>query len=174
MPVKLRLQRHGKKGIPFYHIVVADSRAPRDGKFIEKVGIYNPNTNPATIEINMDKALTWLHQGAQPTDTVRAILSYKGLLYKKHLQTGVKKGVLTQEAADAAFEAWQNQKQAKISDKTTRVMDAKTKSSMDRKASEQKVSEARAQAAAKKAQAAAEASSAEPAAEPAAEAPAEG
>jgi small subunit ribosomal protein S16 len=98
MATKIRLQRFGKKGKPFYHVVVADSRAPRDGKFIERIGSYNPNTNPATVEINFEKALDWVNKGAQPTDTCRAILSYKGILYKKHLEGGVKKGALTAEA----------------------------------------------------------------------------
>src|SRR5690606_18729585 len=117
MATKIRLQRHGKKGKPFYHVVVADSRAPRDGKFIERIGSYNPNTNPATIDLNFDKALDWLNQGAQPTDTTRAILSYKGVLYKKHLQGGVKKGAFDQETADARFEEWLKGKDAKIQGK---------------------------------------------------------
>ncbi|MBK8444805.1 MAG: 30S ribosomal protein S16 [Sphingobacteriales bacterium] len=103
MPVKLRLQRHGRKRKPFYHIVAADARSPRDGAFIERVGYYNPNTQPATIELDVDAALRWLQNGAQPTDTVQAILSYTGVLYKKHLQRGVSKGALTQEQADANF-----------------------------------------------------------------------
>ena len=114
MATKIRLQRFGKKGKPFYHLVVADSRAPRDGKFIERIGSYNPNTNPATIDLNFDKALSWVNQGAQPTDTCRAILSYKGVLYKKHLEGGVKKGALTQEQADAKFAAWLTSKDAQI------------------------------------------------------------
>ena len=101
MPVKIRLQRHGKKASAYYHIVIADGRAPRDGKFIEKLGTYNPNTNPATIDLNFDGAVKWLQNGAQPTDTCKAILSYKGVLYKHHLNKGVVKGALTQEAADA-------------------------------------------------------------------------
>ena len=105
MPTKIRLQRFGKKGQPFYHVVVADSRAPRDGKFIEKIGTYNPRTIPATIDLNLDRALYWLGTGAQPTETTRAILSYKGVLYKNHLLGGVKKGALTQEQADAKFSA---------------------------------------------------------------------
>jgi len=117
MAVKIRLQRHGKKGKPFYHVVVADSRAPRDGKFIERIGSYNPNTNPATIDLNFDKALDWLNKGAQPTDTTRAILSYKGVLYKKHLQGGVKKGAFDEAAADAKFEEWLGAKEAKIQGK---------------------------------------------------------
>jgi len=114
MPAKIRLQRHGKKGSGYFHIVVADGRAPRDGKLIERIGTYNPNTNPATIDINSDKALTWLQNGAQPTDTCRAILSYKGILYRQHLQGGVAKGALTQEAADQKFEKWLGEKQEKI------------------------------------------------------------
>jgi len=117
MAVKIRLQRHGKKGKPFYHVVVADSRAPRDGKFIERIGSYNPNTNPATIDLNFDKALDWLSKGAQPTDTTRAILSYKGVLYKKHLLGGVKKGAFDEATADAKFEAWLSEKEAKIQGK---------------------------------------------------------
>lgn len=125
MATKIRLQRHGKKGRPFYYIVVADSRAPRDGRFIERLGSYNPNTNPATIDINFDKAVTWVDNGAQPTDTCRAILSYKGVLYKKHLQGGVKKGALTQEQADAKFTAWLEQKEGKITGKKADLSSAK-------------------------------------------------
>ncbi|GGI29008.1 30S ribosomal protein S16 [Pedobacter mendelii] len=118
MATKIRLQRFGKKGKPFFHIVVADSRSPRDGKFIERLGSYNPNTNPATIEINFEKTLAWVNQGAEPTDTARAILSYKGVLYKKHLEGGIKKGALTQEQADEKFTAWLESKAGKISGKT--------------------------------------------------------
>jgi small subunit ribosomal protein S16 len=114
MAVKIRLARHGKKGYPYYHIVVANSRSPRDGRFIEKIGIYNPNTNPATIELKSDRALYWLGVGAMPTDTCRLILSYKGILLKKHLLGGVKKGALTQEDADAKFNAWIAEKEAKV------------------------------------------------------------
>jgi len=117
MATKIRLQRFGKKGKPFYHVVVADARAPRDGKFIERLGSYNPNTNPATIEINFDKALDWVNKGAQPTDTCRAILSYKGVLYKKHLEGGVKKGALTPEQAEAKFAQWLQGKEGKIEGK---------------------------------------------------------
>ena len=106
MAVKIRLARHGKKGYAFYHIVAADSRAPRDGKFIEKLGTYNPNTNPATIDLNFEKALGWLLKGAQPTDTCRAILSYKGVMYKKHLLGGVAKGAFTEAEAEARFNKW--------------------------------------------------------------------
>jgi len=125
MAVKIRLQRHGKKGRPFYHVVVADSRSPRDGKFIERIGSYNPNTNPATIDLNFDKALDWLDKGAQPTDTTRAILSYKGVLYKKHLLGGVKKGAFDEAAADAKFEEWLKAKEAKIQGKEENVAQSK-------------------------------------------------
>ncbi|MCY1518210.1 30S ribosomal protein S16 [compost metagenome] len=117
MATKIRLQRFGKKGKPFFHVVVADSRAPRDGKFIERLGSYNPNTNPATIEINFERTLEWVNNGAQPTDTARAILSYKGVLYKKHLEGGVKKGALTAEQAEAKFTAWLDAKTGKIEGK---------------------------------------------------------
>ncbi len=117
MPVKLRLQRHGKKGKPFFWIVAADARSKRDGKFLDKLGIYNPNTNPATIELDVDGAVKWLENGAQPTDTARAILSYKGALLKKHLAGGVKKGALTEEEAEKKFEAWLEEKEAKINAK---------------------------------------------------------
>ncbi|GGW89089.1 MULTISPECIES: 30S ribosomal protein S16 [Salegentibacter] len=117
MPVKLRLQRHGKKGKPFFWIVAADARSKRDGKFLDKLGIYNPNTNPATIELDVDGAVKWLENGAQPTDTARAILSYKGVLLKKHLAGGVKKGALTEEEAEKKFEAWLEEKEAKIAAK---------------------------------------------------------
>lgn len=114
MAVKLRLQRKGRKGAPFYHIVVADARSPRDGRFIEKIGTYNPLTVPATIELNRDLAYDWLTKGAQPTDTVRAILRFKGVLLKKHLARGVKKGAMTPEQADAKLAQWIEQKEAKI------------------------------------------------------------
>jgi small subunit ribosomal protein S16 len=114
MPVKIRLQRHGKKGKPFFWIVAADARARRDGKFLEKLGIYNPNTNPATIDINVDKSVQWLQNGAQPTDTAKAILSYKGVLLKNHLAGGVRKGALTQEQADEKFNAWVEEKAGKV------------------------------------------------------------
>ena len=117
MPVKIRLSRHGKKKSPYYHIVVADGRAPRDGKFIERIGHYDPTTNPATIKLNFDKALTWLNNGAQPTDTCRAILAYEGVLYKKHLQGGVKKGAFDEATAETIFETWKSEKLAKIQSK---------------------------------------------------------
>ena len=114
MSVKIRLQRHGKKGKPFYWVVAADARSKRDGKFLEKIGTYNPNTNPATIDLNLDKAVQWLHNGAQPTDTARAILSYKGALLKHHLDGGVRKGALTQEQADAKLATWLDEKAGKV------------------------------------------------------------
>ena len=114
MPVKIRLARHGRKRHAFYHIVVADSRSPRDGKYIERIGSYNPNTNPATINLDFDKAINWLGNGAQPTDTARAILSYEGVMMKRHLLAGVKKGAFDEAAAEAKFEAWSKEKAAKI------------------------------------------------------------
>ncbi len=114
MSVKIRLQRHGKKQRPFYWIVAADARAKRDGRFLEKLGTYNPNTNPATIELNLDQAVQWLHNGAQPTETARAILSYKGALLKHHLDGGIRKGALTQEQADAKLAAWIEDKAGKV------------------------------------------------------------
>jgi len=125
MATKIRLQRHGKKGKPFYYIVVADARAPREGRFIERLGSYNPNTNPATIDLNFDKTLDWVNDGAQPTDTCRAILSYKGILYKKHLQGGLKKGALTEEQVEEKFAAWLDQKDGKITGKKTDLGSAK-------------------------------------------------
>lgn len=131
MPVRLRLQRHGKKGKPFYWIVAADSRAVRDGKFLEKIGTYNPISNPAIIDLNIDSAIKWLDNGAQPTETTRAILSYKGVLYKKHLLGGVKKGAFTMEEAEKKFVAWLEEKNSKIAQKSNKLAkakaDAKTK-----------------------------------------------
>ena len=117
MPVKIRLQRRGRKKRPFYHIVIADARAPRDGRFIEKIGIYNPMTAPATIELDREKAYEWLTKGAQPTDTVRAILRFKGVLYKKHLMRGVKKGAMSIEEADNKFAEWVDIKEAKVAER---------------------------------------------------------
>ncbi len=114
MSVKIRLQRHGKKQKPFYWIVAADARSKRDGRYLEKLGTYNPNTNPATIDLNLDQAVQWLHNGAQPTDTARAILSYKGALMKHHLDGGVRKGALTQEQADAKLAKWLEEKAGKV------------------------------------------------------------
>jgi len=144
MPARIRLQRFGKKGMPYYHIVIADGRAPRDGRFIEKIGTYNPLTSPATIEINYEKALEWLHNGASPTDTVRAILSFKGVMYKFHLSIGVKKGALTPELAEAKFQTWLQEKEAKIeSKKKQKELDKKSKVKADL-AAEVKVNETRA------------------------------
>jgi small subunit ribosomal protein S16 len=119
MATRIRLQRHGKKGKAFFHIVAADSRAKRDGKFIEKLGVYNPNTNPATIDINFDKTLNWVQVGAEMSDTARAILSYKGVLYKNHLLNGVKKGALTADQVEAKFATWLAEKDAKIAGKVS-------------------------------------------------------
>ena len=146
MPAKIRLQRYGKKGQPYYHIVVADARAPRDGKYIERIGSYNPNTNPAFIDINTDKALSWLQKGAQPTDTTRAILSYTGVLFKKHLDVGVKKGALTQEQADEKFQSWLEEKRNKVQAKRDRLAGKKESEIKARLEAESKVKEAKAKA----------------------------
>ena len=114
MPVKIRLQRHGKKGKPYYWIVAADSRAKRDGKYLEKLGAYNPNTNPATINLDVESAVKWLQNGAQPSNTARRILSYKGVLYKKHLLGGVIKGALTEEDVESKFKSWTEEKEKSI------------------------------------------------------------
>jgi small subunit ribosomal protein S16 len=119
MPVKIRLQRHGKKGKPFYWIVAADARAKRDGKFLEKLGVYNPNTNPATIDLNVDGAVKWLNNGAQPSDTAKRLLSYKGALIKHHLLGGVRKGALTIEQAEEKFNAWVLEKDAAVAAKVS-------------------------------------------------------
>ncbi len=170
MPVKIRLGRHGKKGYAFYHIVVADSRAPRDGKFIEKIGTYNPNTNPATIDLNFEKALSWLQKGAQPTDTCRAILSEKGVLMRKHLMGGVAKGAFSESDAEAKFNKWLDEKNAKGAEKVSKLAGDARAAEKARAAAETKAKEEKAKAvAAKKAEAAGEAA-AEEAAEEAAEA----
>jgi small subunit ribosomal protein S16 len=177
MPVKIRLQRHGKKGRPFFHIVVADGRAPRDGRFIERIGSYNPITNPATIELNHDKAADWMMKGAQPSDTARAILSYKGVLYKVHLNRGVAKGVMSQEQADQKFDLWLQEKHNKISEKRQKVAAAKSTTMKSRLEQEAKVKEAKIAAMkAKEAEAlkAEEAAPAEEAEATPAESPAEG
>lgn len=119
MPTKIRLARRGRRKKPFYHIVIADSRSPRDGKFIEKIGVYNPMTKPATIELDRDAAFSWLMKGAQPTETARAILRFKGVLYRKHLQRGVSKGALTQEDADMKYLAWVEEKDTKVADRVS-------------------------------------------------------
>jgi small subunit ribosomal protein S16 len=125
MSVKIRLQRRGRRKNPFYHIVVADARAPRDGKFIEKIGTYNPMTAPATIELDNDLAYDWLTKGAQPTDTARAILRFKGVLYRKHLMRGVNKGAMTQEQADKLYEEWIAAKEAKVEARRQKVAEEK-------------------------------------------------
>ncbi|MCL7754535.1 30S ribosomal protein S16 [Polaribacter sp. Z022] len=147
MSVKIRLQRHGKKGKPFYWIVAADARAKRDGRYLEKIGTYNPNTNPATIDLNVDKAVQWLQNGAQPTDTAKNILSYKGAMLKNHLAGGVRKGALTQEQADAKFAAWLEEKATKISAKEEGLSAAQADAKAKALAAEKAVNEARIEAA---------------------------
>ncbi|NQY05220.1 MAG: 30S ribosomal protein S16 [Flavobacteriaceae bacterium] len=143
MPVRIRLQRHGKKGKPFYWIVAADSRAKRDGRYLEKLGTYNPNTNPAQIDLDVDGSVKWLNNGAQPSDTARAILSYKGVMLKKHLLGGVAKGALTEEQVEEKFTAWVAEKEGKIQGKK----DGLAKANADAKAksleAEKAVNEAR-------------------------------
>ena len=164
MAVKIRLARHGKKGAPIYHIVAADSRAPRDGRFIEKLGVYNPNTNPATIDLKFERALDWLLKGAQPTDTCRAILSYKGVLYMKHLLGGVAKGAFSESDAEAKFNKWLGEKEGKIAAKVNKLAADAKSAEKAALAAETKVKEERAAAIAEK-KAAAEAAAAEAAAE---------
>jgi len=141
MPVKIRLARHGKKNYAFYHIVVADSRAPRDGKYIERLGSYNPNTHPATIELNFDKALSWLNNGAQPTETCKNILSHEGVLLKKHLLGGVKKGAFSEAEAEIRFEKWKNEKHSKIEAIKNEATKKKNEQTRKRKESEVKTKE---------------------------------
>ncbi len=150
MAVRMRLQRHGKKNAPVYHIVVADGRAPRDGKFIEKLGIYNPTKNPAEISIHVDKAVQWLKNGAQPSDTVKRILSYKGVLLKKHLQGGVEKGAITQEQADVKFRQWEQEKEAKINNKKKEIELSSKNQTKQRHEAELKLKDAKAEEVAKK------------------------
>ncbi|KIA82972.1 30S ribosomal protein S16 [Kaistella solincola] len=149
MSVKIRLQRHGKKGKPFFHIVVADARASRDGKFIEKIGTYNPVTNPAVIDLNVDAAVKWLNNGAQPTDTARAILSYKGVLYKKHLLGGVAKGAFDQATADEKFATWLAGKEQQVLGKKDGLSKAKDEAKKAALEAEAKVNQGRLDAAAK-------------------------
>lgn len=170
MPTKIRLQRHGKKAYAYFHIVVADSRSPRDGRFIEKIGTYNPNSNPASIDIDFDRAFEWVKTGAQPTDTARAILSYKGVLYRYHLYRGVQKGALTQEQADAKLAKWLDEKNNKIEGKKSKLTSAERSAAAKRLADE---TAAREKAAAKIAAKSAPAPAAEEAAPAAEEAPAE-
>ena len=143
MSVKIRLQRHGKKGKPFYWIVAADTRSKRDGRFLEKLGTYNPNTNPAQIEINSNSAVKWLENGAQPTDTTRAILSQEGILLKKHLAAGVKKGALTEDQAEEKFQAWKTEKLSKIDSKKSDIQKAKDIQTAKALAAEKAANEAR-------------------------------
>ncbi len=143
MPAKIRLSRHGRKSRPYYHIVVADSRAPRDGRYIEKIGMYNPVTNPATIEIDFDKALDWLQKGALPTDTARSILSRKGIMYKKHLLEGVKKGAFSEEEAEQKFSSWIADKERKLVAEKEKVNKSEEEKAKARLEEETKINEAR-------------------------------
>lgn len=163
MAVKIRLARRGRKKLARYDVVVADARAPRDGRFIEKIGTYNPLTNPATIDLNDDKAFDWLMKGAQPSDVVRAMLSYRGVMLRKHLQIGVAKGAITQEQADQKLTQWKEGKEAKIQSKRDTLAKTKQDAAKARREAEAKVKEARAEAIRKKAEVAA----AEPAPAPA-------
>jgi len=148
MPVKIRLQRHGKKGKPFYWIVAADSRSKRDGRFLEKLGTYNPNVNPALIDLDVDGSVEWLGKGAQPTDTARAILSYKGVMFKKHLLGGVAKGALTEEQAEAKFTAWVSEKEGKVQGKKDGLAKAQADAETKAFEAEKAINEARIAAAA--------------------------
>lgn len=143
MPVKIRLQRHGKKGKPFYWVVAADSRTRRDGRYLEKLGTYNPNTNPATITINTAATVTWLENGAQPTDTAKNILSYKGIMMRHHLNGGVRKGAFTQEEADKKFEDWMTEKETKIQAKKDGLTQAEAEERAQALAAEKVVNEKR-------------------------------
>ncbi len=146
MAVKIRLTRRGRKKLAIYDIIVADGKAPRDGRFIEKLGNYNPNTNPASIVLKADRALDWLLKGAQPTDTARTILSHEGLMFRKHLQVGVQKGAITQEQADAKFEDWKKSKEQQVETKVAGITQKKDDAAKARMAAETKRKEARAEA----------------------------
>ena len=150
MAVKIRLQRHGRKGYAYYHIVVADSRSPRDGKFIERLGSYNPNTDPAAVTLNFDRALYWVQVGAQPSDTVRNILSNEGVMLKKHLLVGVKKGAFDDEEVEKRFEAWKNDKESKVSKTKSQLAAEKDAKIKARLAAEEKVKKEKANALTKK------------------------
>lgn len=150
MATKIRLQRHGRKGHPFYPIVIADSRAPRDGKFIERIGSYDPNTNPATINLDFDRALYWIEVGAQPTDTVRTILSREGVMMMKHLRGGVKKGAFTQEEAERRFNAWKAEKDKKIQNCINKLQEASVADAKSRFEAEVEKNKAKAESVAKK------------------------
>lgn len=143
MSVKIRLQRHGKKGKPFYWIVAADARSKRDGKFLEKLGTYNPNTNPAQIDLDIDSSVTWLQNGAQPTETAKRLLSYKGAMLKNHLLGGVRKGALTEEQAEEKFNAWIEEKDSKVASKQGDLSKAALKAKADALAAEKAVNDAR-------------------------------
>jgi len=147
MSVKIRLQRHGKKGKPFYWIVAADARAKRDGRFLEKLGTYNPNTNPATVNLDVDGAVKWLQNGAQPTDTAKTILSYKGAMLKNHLVGGVRKGAVTEEQAEEKFQAWLEEKAGKVASKEENVAKVKSEAKAKALEAEKAVNEARVAAA---------------------------
>jgi small subunit ribosomal protein S16 len=171
MAVKIRLARRGRKKLAKFDVVVADARAPRDGRFIEKIGTYDPLTNPATIELNEDKAFQWVMNGAQPTDTVKAMLSYRGILFRKHLAIGVAKGAIKQEDADKKLADWKQEKDSKIQNKKDTLSQSKAAQAKARKEAETKVKEARAEAILKK-QKVAEAAATEQAAPAVEEAPA--
>ena len=147
MSVKIRLQRHGKKGKPFYWIVAADARAKRDGRYLEKLGTYNPNTNPATVNLDVDGTVKWLQDGAQPTDTAKTILSYKGAMLKNHLVGGVRKGALTEEQAEEKFQAWLEEKAGKVASKEENVAKVKSEAKAKALEAEKAVNEARVAAA---------------------------
>ncbi|MFT6855358.1 MAG: small subunit ribosomal protein S16 [Cyclobacteriaceae bacterium] len=146
MAVKIRLSRRGRKKQAMYDVVIADARSPRDGRFIEKLGTYNPNTNPATIKLDDEKTLSWVMTGAQPTDTVRAILSYRGIMFKKHLQVGVNKGAITQDEADAKFEQWLEGKTSQIQGKLDNLAETKASQTKSKLEAEAKVNQARLEA----------------------------
>lgn len=169
MPAKIRLARHGRKNRPFYHIVVADSRAPRDGKYVERIGSYNPNTHPATITLDFDKALSWLNNGAQPTETVHAIFRREGVLHKRHLLKGAAKGAFTPEVAEQRFAEWKSKNEAKLSNEVNSITQSQIATEKARFAAEQKKNEERmakiAEAKSAKAKAEAEAKAAESAEE---------
>ncbi len=171
MAVKIRLARRGRKKRAMYDVVVADARAPRDGRFIEKIGTYNPNVDPASVDINAEKAFDWVMKGAQPTDTVKAMLSYRGVMYRKHLQIGVNKGAITQEEADKRLQEWLDQKEAKIQGKVDSLAQKKEADRKSRLEAETKVKEARAEAI--KQRQAEELAAAQPEEEASEEAPAE-
>jgi len=143
MPAKIRLTRHGRKKSPYYHIVISDSRAPRDGRYIERIGMYNPGTNPATIKLDFDRALEWLQKGAQPTDTCSAILSYKGVLIKNHLLNGVKKGAFSEEEAEVRFNTWLKEKENEIQTKKSKIVKSLEDEEKKHFEAEKKIKEAR-------------------------------